>query len=223
MTATAADRKTRPQAILFDWDNTLVDTWPVIHEALNATLLEFGHRAWTMSETRRRVRQSMRDSFPHLFGERWREAAVFFYGRFAAIHLDRLEVRPGAENMLADLKELGLYLGVVSNKKGEYLRREAEHLGWDGYFGGIVGALDARRDKPATDTIDLALAGSNIPRGRTVWFAGDTEIDMECAVKAGCVPVLVRQEGPEPGEFEAFSPVWSVADCQALCNLVRGL
>ena len=37
-----------PQAALFDWDNTLVDTWPVIHEAMNTTLsamgrgLEFG-------------------------------------------------------------------------------------------------------------------------------------------------------------------------------------
>ena len=25
----------RPRAILFDWDNTLVDSWATIHEALN--------------------------------------------------------------------------------------------------------------------------------------------------------------------------------------------
>jgi phosphoglycolate phosphatase len=24
-----------PRAILFDWDNTLVDTWPLIHTAMN--------------------------------------------------------------------------------------------------------------------------------------------------------------------------------------------
>jgi phosphoglycolate phosphatase len=27
----------RPRAILFDWDNTLVDSWAVIHEALVVT------------------------------------------------------------------------------------------------------------------------------------------------------------------------------------------
>ena len=27
-----------PRAAIFDWDNTLVDTWPVIHESMNATL-----------------------------------------------------------------------------------------------------------------------------------------------------------------------------------------
>ena len=28
----------RPRAILFDWDNTLVDSWATIHEALNVVM-----------------------------------------------------------------------------------------------------------------------------------------------------------------------------------------
>ena len=31
----APARLPRPRAILFDWDNTLVDSWVTIHEALN--------------------------------------------------------------------------------------------------------------------------------------------------------------------------------------------
>ena len=213
----------RPRAILFDWDNTLVDTWPVIHEALGATLAAFGQYQWSLTQTRRRVRRSMRDSFPALFGDRWQEAGAYFYERFAAVHLDALKARPGAGRMLATLDGLGLYLGVVSNKAGTYLRREVAHLGWDDYFGGTVGALDAARDKPAREPVDLALAGSGIAPGPAVWFAGDTGVDMECAVNAGCVPVLVRRKAPESGEFSGRDPVWHVTGCRALSNLVRGL
>jgi phosphoglycolate phosphatase len=31
-----------PKAVIFDWDNTLVDSWPVIHHALNETLEAYG-------------------------------------------------------------------------------------------------------------------------------------------------------------------------------------
>ena len=213
----------RPQAILFDWDNTLVDTWPAIHEATNATLAAFGLKPWTFAETRRRVRKSMRDSFPALFGARWQEAGEEFYRHFLAIHLDRLTARPGARRMLRELSGAGIYLGVVSNKKGDVLRREVVHLGWEGYFGRLVGAFDADRDKPAAEPVDLALTGSGVDRGNRVWFAGDTDIDLECAANAGCVPVLVRESAPDPTEFNAHPPVWHFKDCLALSKLVQSL
>ena len=213
----------RPRAVLFDWDNTLVDTWPTIHEAINATLTAFGFDPWTYEETRQRVRRSLRDTFPVMFGERWGEARKVFYDRFAAIHLEDLRPHPGAAEMLGQLKDAGLYLGVVSNKNGTYLRAEVAHLAWDGYFERLVGALDADRDKPSPAPVEMALAGSGIECGAEVWFAGDTEIDLECAHNAGCVPVLVRADAPDPGEFGAFAPVWQVEDCLTLCKLIERL
>ena len=213
----------RPKAIVFDWDNTLVDTWGVIHDAMNVTLKTYGHEPWTMDETRMRVRKSMRDAFPALFGDKWKEAGDVFYARYTAVHIEKLEPCPGAETMLGELSRSGIYLCVVSNKLGKYLREEAEHLGWGQYFGKIVGALDAPRDKPAADVVDLALEGSGIARGPEVWLAGDTEIDLECAHNAGCVPVLVRPIAPKAGEFNGFPPRSHVPDCQSLCNLVLNL
>ncbi|HEY6335247.1 MAG TPA: hypothetical protein VI113_05115, partial [Alphaproteobacteria bacterium] len=43
---------TRPRALLFDWDSTLVDNWRSIETALNATLVAMGHAPWTAEETR---------------------------------------------------------------------------------------------------------------------------------------------------------------------------
>ena len=148
-----------------DWDNTLVDSWPIIHDALNTTFRAFGLRPWTLSETRQKVRHSMRDTFPKLFGDRWEVAGEVFYKHYGAIHAKKLEPTNGAEEMLHGLSVVGIYLGIVSNKKGDFLRTEAAHLGWDQYFGGIVGANDAKNDKP--------VAGPGRPRVRwqryTTW------------------------------------------------------
>ena len=209
-----------PSALLFDWDNTLVDSWGTIHHAYNATLEAMGLAPWTLEETRARARRSARDSFPALFGDRAREAVGLYYRAFEARHLDYLVACPGAERMLERLAEAGYYLAVVSNKRGDLLRREAEALGWDKHFRRLVGATDAALDKPAVEAVHLALDGSGIAAGPEVWFVGDTDVDMVCAHNAGCVPVLLRREPPDTGEFAEAPPLLHVINCAALAELV---
>ena len=96
---------TRPRAILFDWDNTLIDSWHTIHDAQNHTLQAFGLEPWTIEQTRQQVRGSMRDSYPEMFGERWEEAGEVFYARFAEKHLDTLTPLPGALELLMRLMD----------------------------------------------------------------------------------------------------------------------
>lgn len=213
-------RLQRPRAILFDWDNTLIDTWAVIHDALNTTLVDMGHEPWTLAQTKARVRNSLRDSFPRLFGAEWECAAGIYADAYASMHLERLTAMPGAAQMLDSLLDRGLYLGVVSNKMGAFLRREAARLGWSAKFRSLVGAGDAPRDKPAADPVELALAGSGIARGGEVWFVGDTDIDMACAGNAGCTPILLRAAMPQEDEFGAIRPSGWVADCAGLAKLV---
>lgn len=212
-----------PRAILFDWDNTLVDNWSVIRTALNAALTAMGHPPWTLEETRARVRASLRDSFPAMFGDRWREAEKIFYERFAATHLEELQEMAGAGAMLASLAAKGIALGVVSNKRGAFLRAEAERLGWAGHFGRLVGAGDAPRDKPAPDPVRLALDGTGVEPGPAVWFVGDTDIDLACAAGSGCVPVLLRAEPPAPGEFPHHPPALHLRTCPELTEIIEKL
>jgi phosphoglycolate phosphatase len=189
---------TRPRAILFDWDNTLVDSWATIHEALNQVMAAMDRPLWSLDETRARVRLSLRDSFPAHFGTRWIEARQIYLDHFRAIHLARLAALPGCEAMVQGLAEDGYFLGIVSNKTGGILRLEVAQLGWTQWFGSIVGAGDAAADKPARDPVDLALAPSGFEPGGDVWFVGDTAIDVECARNSGCVPVLLGPEGAVP-------------------------
>lgn len=223
MTSPSAACLPYPRAIVFDWDNTLIDSWECIQAATNATLRHMGHREWTMVETHARVAKSLRDSFPEMFGGRWEEARDFFYATYRAIHLDHLNPLPGVEALLRDLVERDIYLAVVSNKNGGFLRREAEKLGWTGYFGRLVGATDAPQDKPSAAPLHMALEGSGVMPGEQVWFVGDALIDMECAVKTGCVPLLLRPTAPQPGEFDTYPPRRHLPGCGALASLVSEL
>lgn len=214
---------TKPRAIIFDWDNTLVSSWAVIRDALNTTLTTYGHAPWSMEETRQRVRKSMRESFPGLFGDKWQEAADVFYGRYDAIHADGVEPIDGISELLSQIDEQGIYQAVVSNKRGDYLRKEAEHLGWAAYFGQIIGADDAPFDKPASEPVHMALQGSGIGADGSVWFVGDSDIDMECAIKADCIPVLLRDPPPAIDEFSEYPPSLHFQNAAALCKRLRTL
>ncbi|NQV56500.1 MAG: HAD family hydrolase, partial [Rhodospirillales bacterium] len=102
------------------------------------------------------------------------------------------------------------YMGVVSNKTGPLLRAEAAHLGWDQYFGAIVGAGDAAKDKPAPDPIFQSAepGGYDPSQGNwaDIWYVGDTEIDMICAANSGLIPILLRQTPAADGEFGGCPP-----------------
>jgi len=212
----------RPRAILFDWDNTLVDSWGTIHEALNHVMAAMEKPLWSLDDTMSQVRLSLREAFPLHFGERWEEARDIYLNRFAAIHLDRLTPLRGREAMLRSLAGEGFYLGIVSNKTGPFLRREVDRLGRTPLFGSVVGAGDAAVDKPACEPVHLALKESGVTAGSEVWFVGDTAVDMECAANAGCVPVLLG-DGADTEEFARFAPALAFSDEESLREMLRRL
>jgi len=212
-------RLPRPRALLFDWDSTLAENWGAIHAAMNATLAALGRDPWTVQQCRTRVKSSLRDSFPQLFAEQADFALTTYLTAYERIHLEHLAAMPAAGSMLDVAQDLGLYLGIVSNKTGPNLRQEVEHLGWSPRFRKIVGATDAPRDKPSPDPVHLALGESGIAAGPDVWFIGDTDIDMLCARNSGCTGILVNHELPS-AEAAAAVPAHHVADCDGFARLL---
>ena len=209
-----------PRAVLFDWDNTLVASWDIIHESLQSTFLGLGREPWSFADTKAWVRRSMRDSFPDLFGADAGRAERLFYRHYRAHHLHRLTPLAGAARTLAALQRGGIPLAVVSNKLGDLVREEAAHLGWSGYFGRIVGAGDAPADKPSPHAVALALDSAQITSAADVWYVGDTGIDVTCARNAGCTAVIVSADQPRDGDL-ACVPDHQVADHAGLQGFLR--
>jgi phosphoglycolate phosphatase len=187
----------RPSVLLYDWDNTLVDGWAGITAALNATFTAFGHALWTVDDTRNRVRVSLRESFPVMFGDKWEHARDIFYETLARQHLDHVSPMHGIPEVL----EAGTAWpqGVVSNKAGAFLRREVAHLGWNRFFGPVIGAGDAAADKPDPAPIHLALSQLGRTADPSVWYMGDTALDMQAARAAGVTAVLIGKAEHDGG------------------------
>lgn len=213
-----------PSAILWDWDNTLVDGWAAIEAGLNAAFRAFGLPEWDRAQVLGNVRRSLRDSFPGLFGAEWERARDIFHAEVRARHLAVVTPMPGAAAALAAAARLAPQ-GVVSNKQGALLRAEAAHLGWGGFFGALVGAGDAARDKPDPAPMAMALAAMGRPAGPDIWYIGDTALDMEAARRAGFRAVLLG-EAAHDGGIAAAAPdmCFRNADllAQALLSLAKG-
>jgi phosphoglycolate phosphatase len=191
-----------PRAVLFDWDNTLVDSWPTIHAALHTTFEHMGHEPWPFETVKTRIGRSARDAFPPIFGDRWEEAAQFYRASFRAIHLQNLQPLPLAEAVLQQLQARQIFCAVVSNKMGDTLRLEVAHLGWEPYFNAVIGASDAPRDKPHADPLLLALQSYPHPVDDNVWFVGDSDVDLAAAAAANTLPILYgcHDEGLQPNQ-----------------------
>ena len=211
------------EAVIFDWDNTLVDAWGGIVAALNVVLGEWNLPAWTEAEGRARIRGSVRDTFPGLFGDDWPRAARRLRETMAALPPGHLRLMPGAEAALA--AAAAWPAAVVSNKEGETLRREVAHLGWTARFGAIVGAGDADADKPHPAPIWHALGLIGVKPGRSVWYVGDTGSDMQAARAAGCTAVLVGNAAHDGGlgvlEETGAAPHLRIVNAHSLAARLR--
>ncbi len=209
-----------PVAILFDWDNTLIDGWAAIQSGLNAAFAAFGKPAWTREMVLANVRKSLRDSFPEHFGDEWERARDIFYDAVRATHLEVIQPLPETLVMLDAVAHLPL--GVVSNKQGPLLRTEAGHLGWDARFHALIGAGDAQADKPSGLPLHLCLSRMGMRAGPEVWYVGDTAIDMQAARSAGCTAVLLG-DAAHDGGIAAIGPDLHFEGGLALARWVQAL
>ena len=206
----------KPSALLFDWDGTLVDTHPVLAAAMNHTLEAFGRAPWTYEQWENWLGLSARDAFPKEFGESWEKAREIYLKSYGSLHLERIKQKEWAEELLVALHGQPVYMAVVSNKTGHYLRTEVAHFGWQQNFGALVGSGDSAQDKPAPDPVYDALRPADLRPNPNIWFIGDNDIDVACGRAANCTTILVGDGYPNS------SPDHRVADLKALKSLIFG-
>lgn len=181
----------KPRAVIFDWDNTLVDTWPLIQTAIDATMVAMNREPWGLEKVRDNVHKSMRESFPEIFGADWQKAGEIYKNTYRSIHLNQIELLPGAVELINALADQEILQFIVSNKMGVTLRKEAKKIAVEKKFFALIGAGDANSDKPSSAPVELALMGSGIdPKKDEVWFIGDTIADIDCAYNSGCRPIV---------------------------------
>ena len=186
--------KFSPKAILFDWDNTLVNNWEPIFIAYKKTLKSLGLKNKSRSETLKNAKYSLRETFPKVFKDDWKKAKKIFYVVFKKIHLKKIKPMPKAEKILKIIKKKKITCGVISNKDGDLLRKEINKLGWKKYFHVLVGANEAKKDKPSKFPLLLALKKISLKPNKNIWYVGDNEIDVEFAKKNKCSSIFIENK-----------------------------
>ncbi len=226
----------KPKIIIFDWDNTIIDSWPIIHGALEETFIEMGLTPWTLEETKRNSTKSLRDNFPKIFGDKWQIAGDAYYKSFRKRHLNEISFLELAKETLELIRSLGIYNAVLSNKKGPTLREEIKFLEIDHLFDVVVGSEDCTYDKPDIEPVRHIISqvnqiyDQNITAGNDIWFVGDSVIDIECAVASKCLPIFFgsdnfeRDSKKELGITEQnYDNVISVKDYKLLQEMLKNI
>lgn len=162
--------------ILWDWDNTLVDTFGAIFTAQNIMRQSFGLSSWTREEAAAAMNKSGRNLIKDLVGEEKAAAAREVYLKAYAQSAAQINLKPNAINVLEKARVLGFVNVLASNKAGSILRNEAHTLNVDMYFDRIIGAEDTDSDKPSKFFTDAVIAGFDCD---TIISIGDGKADIQ--------------------------------------------
>ena len=229
----------RPRVILYDWHATLVDTLDAMYHAVDDVLpklVELGliertvrpEESKTIEDARlvKYVRDNARlhprikadrkisrtDIFELLFGPD-EEAKRAAHQVFDDAYRNRYgEVRPfedGIGAMLAGFRGLGIRLGVLSNRKREFMEHEIRAVdggGWVEHVDVMVCGDDVPRRKPAPDQILKALDDLGAPRDHSCWYVGDSTTDVIAANDAGVTAVFYNGAQWDQGWIDRIFP-----------------
>ena len=256
---------TPPEVILFDWHATLVDTLDAVYHAVDDMLpqldaLGLRHRLVRTRNSKtpedaklvrfvrifrrlhpkikRERKVSRTDIFEVLFGNDEQAKQIAHNAFNAAYQQYYGEVRPfrpGIREVLEALRDMGIRLGIPTNRNRRFLERELELIDggrWAGLFEVIVCGDDVPRRKPAPDALLKAMEKLGVAPGPAVWFVGDSTTDTVAAKNAGITSIFFNGAGwpPEwiskifPGTaVHPHQPDAVVDDFQQLLALVRSL
>ena len=95
--------------------------------------------ALTPEEGRLRIRRSMRDTFPEIFGDRWQEAALRFKAAYAKRHLETVAAMDGAADLLDLLAGAGNPARCGQQQAGAFSARGGGASGLGGSVRGLAG------------------------------------------------------------------------------------
>lgn len=191
------------QAVLFDWDGTLVNSAETSYRCYVRVFEHFGIAfgpedfGRTYSPDWYRTYEAM--GLPR---DRWDEADGVWLEAYA-----RSESRllPGAREALDRVGRAGLARGLVTSGDGRRVRRELRTLGLLEMFQAVVCKEDATRRKPDPEALLLALARLGTPATAAA-YVGDSPEDVEMARAAGAYAVGVPGGFPNRAALEAARP-----------------
>lgn len=172
-------------AVIFDWDGTLVDSLPAIYQAnievleeLDLPFDEVRYRAAYVPDWRLMYqRLGVPDEHLERAGARWRELYASAAAPVAFV---------GVHDALERLSSSGLAMGIVTAGDREVVDEQLDRLGLARFIQVKVCGTDEVAAKPHPDPLLLALEGLGLrDRPAATAYVGDAPDDMRMARAVG--------------------------------------
>lgn len=183
------------QAVLFDFDGTLIDSESVWLGAERQLLLERGQclrpddEAALIGLDALSVVEWLRQRYELDESAR---ALRFELLELVALRQHHASVMPGAEALLSWLESRRIPKVIVSNSEAAVVRTCLERLGWSERFGDVIGVDNVANPKPHPAPYRLALHRLGLPASACVALE-DSAAGASSAFRAG-IPVLGIQQ-----------------------------
>ena len=192
------------EAILFDWDGTLVDSLGAFHKA-NATVMAAFGLPFDVVRYRQHYVPDWREMYRRLGvpDDRLDEANLLWEATYA-VDGDAVVAFPGAIEALDRLAASGAVLGIVTAGVRAVVEPQLERTGLGAHLPVRVFADDLPVHKPDPRPLRraLELAGHG-HRPETSIYVGDAPTDMRMAVAVGARGIGIESVLGDPAELLA--------------------
>jgi pyrophosphatase PpaX len=184
------DRRVRYPVVLFDLDGTVIDSGAIILASMRHAAETVVGGTWSDSELMQAVGgPGLEAQMVALDPGRVDELVRVYRAHNEPLH-ETLECCTGMDAALAELKERGHRLGIVTAKRRStvelaFARVPIEHL-----FDTVVGGDETAQHKPSPEPLLLALDRLGASPGETA-YVGDSPFDMQAAKAAGVAAIGV--------------------------------
>ena len=210
----------RYDAILFDVDGTLIHSRPGIENTFAYAFRQMGLDPADI-DLSCYLGPPLRWSFAQHFGtDAEVERAVDLYrDRYAREGMHECSLFPGVKELLARLKEAGLFLATATSKPRDVVLPILEEQGILPCFDLVGGASMDKSVDTKTAVIRQDLADPRLA-GRRILMVGDRRDDMQGAADCGLPAAAVLYGYGSRAELEPWRPVCFAPDTVALADFL---
>ena len=189
-------------ALVFDFDGTLIDSAPDITRAVNQTLARYGRPPLTEAQVRTMIgdgstmllHQAFAATGEALDEETVKPVLATYLDIYQEDASDPSTPYPGVVETLNALAELGVKLGLCTNKPERITRKLLDQLGLAPLFGAVAGGDTLAVRKPDGRHPAWVLEQLGFGAGDRAAMIGDNANDVKAARAAG-IPVIAMSYG----------------------------
>ena len=138
---------------------------------------------------------------------------------------DRMKPLPGAIELLAEIRALGLRTVITSNtywRDSESYWDDFRLLGMAPYIDAVVTSVDAGHLKPHPAVFEMAMRVAVVPAERCVVIGNREENDIEPSLALGMWTILVYPDDPKPASSRAHVVAPDLWECAKAVKTMVG-